>query len=120
MNPVSQESPNNGSEILDMQKEPNVATSMTTTATQAMQTAPKRSYAKRDKKAPAPTIASLTKDIETKNLEIEAIQADIEGLMAKRNELFLYESVGMGLMDIIADPEKAKLLARFVEESQAI
>ena len=106
MNPISQEN-SNSYENLDIAKEPNVVTP------------PKRTYTKRGNKtlAKAPTIASLTEEIEAKNLEIEAIQADINGLMAKRNELFLYESVGMGLMAIIADPEKAKLLVRFVEES---
>jgi len=113
MNPISQENPN-GSEDFEIGKEPNATTSTAT----AQSVPPKRTYTKREKKAP--TIATLTKEIEAKNLEIEAIQADIKGLMTKRNELFFLESVDMGLMAIVADPEKAKLLARFVKESQIL
>ena len=79
---------------------------------------PKRTYTKREKKVP--TIASLNEEIEAKNREIEAIQVEIKRLMAKRNELYIHESVDMGLMDIIADPEKARSLARFIEESNKI
>jgi len=77
--------------------------------------APKRSYTKREKKVP--TIASITEQIEAKHLEIESIQAEIEGLTVQRNELYISESAGLGLMEIMADPEKAKLLARFLQES---
>ena len=80
-------------------------------------TMPKRTYAKRGKTAH--TLASINELIEAKELEKEAIQAEIESLMVKRNELLFSESEGMGLIDLIADPEKAKWLARLVAESQA-
>ena len=81
----------------------------------AINAAPKRSYTKREKKAP--TIASFNEQIESKHLEIKAIQAEIEDLTVQRNELYISESAGLGLMEIVADPEKAKLLARFLAES---
>ena len=89
------------------------------TATQSSQQTqtpvPKRSYTKREKKAP--TIASFNEQIEAKHLEIKAIQAEIEDLTVQRNELYINESAGLGLMEIVADPEKAKLLTRFLVES---
>ena len=76
---------------------------------------PKRSYARRDKKAP--TFASVSELIEAKTLEIEAIQAEIEVLIIKRNELFFLESQEMGLMNVLIDPDKAKWLADIVNEA---
>jgi len=82
------------------------------TATEA---APKRTYAKREKKIP--TIASLNEQIAAKELEIGAKQAELEGLTAQRNELYFAESEGMGLINLLADPEKAKWLADLVKQT---
>ena len=76
---------------------------------------PKRSYVRKDKKAPS--FASVSELIEAKTLEIEAIQAEIEVLITKRNELFFLESQEMGLMNILTDPDKAKWLADIVNEA---
>jgi hypothetical protein len=76
---------------------------------------PKRSYTRREKKAP--TFASVNELIEAREHEISAIQAEIEQLTAKRNELFFLESQEMGLINVISDPDKAKWLAGVVKES---
>ena len=76
---------------------------------------PRRSYVRRDKKAP--TFASVSELIEAKTLEIETIQAEIGALIVKRNELFFLESQEMGLMNILTDPDKAKWLADIVNEA---
>ena len=75
----------------------------------------KRSYIRKDKKSP--TFASINELIEAKNLEIEVIQTEIEGLTAKRNELFFLESQEMGLMNILSDPDKTKWLTDIVKEA---
>ena len=69
------------------------------------------------KEIKAPTFASINELIEEKMLEIKAIQAEIDGLVIKRNELFFHESKGMGLIDLFSDPTKAKRLAELVEET---
>ena len=80
----------------------------------AEQVPPKRSYKKREAKTP--TIASLNEQIEAKKLQIEGIQAEIESLTAIRNGLYFDESELMGLIDIMADPNKAKWLAEKLAE----
>jgi len=70
---------------------------------------PKRSYTKREKAVP--TIAYYNEQIEAKKLVLQATQAEIDSLIAKRNELYFDESTMMGLIDLMADPEKAKWLA---------
>jgi len=74
----------------------------------------KRSYNRRERNTP--TIASLNAQIETKQREAEAIKAEIESLTAIRNELYFGESEMMGLIDMMADPDKAKWLAQKLEE----
>ena len=76
---------------------------------------PKRSYKQREKKAP--TIAFLNEQIKMKKLQQETIQAEIDDLTAKRNNLFVAESELLGLVEIMADPESASWLAKKVEES---
>jgi len=76
----------------------------------------KRAYNRKDK-SPS-TIASLNKKIEAKQLELKAIHAEIEILTIKRNELYVKESAGMGLLEMIADPEKAKWLAGMVKSGK--
>ena len=84
------------------------------TAETAVQTPPKRAYSKRESKVP--TIASLNRQIEAKKQQIEMIQAEIKSLTAKRNDLYFGESEMLGLIDVMADPDKAKWLAEKLEE----
>ena len=77
-------------------------------------TPPTRSYKRREPKAP--TIASLNEQIEAKKLQIEGIQAEIETLTKKRNGLYFDESEVLGLIEIMADPDKAKWLAEKLNE----
>jgi molecular chaperone GrpE (heat shock protein) len=74
----------------------------------------KRSYKKREVKSQ--TIATLNEQIEEKKRQIGVIQAEIETLTAQRNNLYFDESEMMGLIDIMADPEKAMWLAEKLEE----
>jgi len=83
----------------------------------AQATPPKRSYKQREKKTP--TIAHLNEQIKMKKLQQESLQAEIDELTAKRNNLFVAESELLGLMEIMADPESASWLAKKVEESNA-
>ena len=76
--------------------------------------AAKKSYTKRIRRPP--TIASLNEEIEQKRHELEEKQIEIDTLIAKRNELYVINSETMGLIDIIADPEKAEWLAKLVRE----
>ena len=76
---------------------------------------PKRSYTRKEKTAL--TFASVNELIEVKERDIAVIQAEIEQLTAKRNELFFLESQEMGLIHVISDPDKAKWLAGVVKES---
>jgi len=75
-------------------------------------TPPKRSYKKRE----ATTIATLNEQIEAKKRQIGVIQSEIETLTAQRNKLYFGESEMMGLIDVMADPDKAKWLAEKLEE----
>jgi len=75
----------------------------------------KRSYKPREKKEL--TIAALNEQINKKKQQQESIQADIDDLTAKRNTLFVAESELLGLMDVLADPERAAWLAKKVDES---
>ena len=75
----------------------------------------RKAYTRRQIKPP--TVASVSETIEAKKQEIEAIKAEIDGLTAQRNELFILESEGMGLINIMADPEKAMRLAMLLSES---
>jgi uncharacterized protein HemX len=79
-----------------------------------VQTPPKRTYSKRESKTQ--TIASLNKQIEAKMQQIDKIQAEIENLTAKRNDLYFGESEMLGLIDLMADPDKARWLAEKLEE----
>jgi len=79
------------------------------------QSPPKRSYTPR--KSNQPTIASLNEQIQRKKLQQETLQADIDELTARRNTLFVAESELLGLMDVLADPERAAWLAKKVDES---
>ena len=79
------------------------------------QNPPKRSYTPREKKQP--TIASLNEQIQKKKAQQEAIQAEIDDLTAKRNSLFVAESELLGLMEVLADPERVAWLAKKVNES---
>ena len=74
--------------------------------------APKRSYAKREKRSP--TMAYYNEQIAKKEQEIEKAKAEIINLTEKRNGLFFDESAMIGLIDLMADPEKAKWLAEKV------
>lgn len=76
---------------------------------------PRRSYVRKERKAL--TYASVSELIEARLSEIEAIQAEIEGLIVKRNELFFLESQEMGLLNVLSDPSKAKWLADMVKEA---
>jgi len=78
----------------------------------------KRSYKKREPNAL--TIASMNEKIKEREYKMEALQEEIEDLTAKRNELFFSESEMMGLINLMADPEKAAWLAKVVEESNKI
>jgi len=78
---------------------------------------PRKQPTKRERKAP--TIASYNEQIEAKQRAIEALQADIKAITAKRNALFVLESEMLGLMDILADPESAEWLASKVKETNA-
>ena len=100
MNTYGLENENKSTEILNNKSEPET---------------PKRAYTRKDKKAL--TSASVDELIEARKLDIEAIQAEIEGLIIKRNELFFLESQKMGLMNILSDPNKAKWLADMVKEA---
>ena len=75
----------------------------------------KRAYTRKDKKSL--TFASVSELIEAKGREIEAIQAEIESLAVKRNELLFLESQEMGLINIFTDSEKFMRLAELVKES---
>jgi hypothetical protein len=44
------------------------------------------------------------------------IQSEIESLTEKRNNVYFGESEMMGLIDVMADPDKAKWLAEKLEE----
>ena len=77
--------------------------------------AARKAYTRKQPKPP--TVASVSETIEAKKQEIEAIKAEIDGLTARRNELFILESEGMGLISIMADPEKAMRLAMLLAES---
>ena len=79
------------------------------------QAPPKRSYSPRTSKQP--TIATLNEQIQRKKAQQEALQADIDDLTAKRNSLFVAESEILGLMELLADPERAAWLAKKVDES---
>ena len=79
------------------------------------QAPPKRTYKPRDGKNPS--IASLNEQIKKKKLQQEALQADIDELTTKRNFLFVAESEMLGLMEVLADPEKAAWLAKQVQAS---
>jgi len=74
----------------------------------------KRPYKKRDPKVP--TIASLNEQIEAKKRQIEIILAEIESLTERRNNVFFGASEMIGLIDIMADPKKAKWLAEKLDE----
>lgn len=78
-------------------------------------TQPKRSYSPR--KTNQPTIASLNEQIQRKKAQQEALQGEIDDLTMKRNTLFVAESELLGLMDVLADPERAAWLAKKVDES---
>lgn len=83
-------------------------------ANEAAAAPPKRAYKRRESKVP--TIASLNGQIEAKKRQIEMIQAEIQTLTAKRNDLYFGESEMLGLIDIMADPDKANWLAEKLEE----
>ena len=79
---------------------------------------PKRTYNKRQNQTP--TLTSINDLIEVKRREKEALQAEIEKLITKRNELFFNESEGLGLIGLMTDPEKAKWLADIIKESTVL
>jgi len=79
------------------------------------QAPPKRSYSPRV--SGKQTIASLNEQIQRKKAQQETLQADIDDLTAKRNSLFVAESELLGLMEVMADPERAAWLAKKVDES---
>lgn len=116
MNPDNNEVFDTEPTFTEKETEMTTETQITTAAQPVMQPAPlKRPYRRRETKTP--TIASLNEQIRIKELEVEAVQAEITGLTAKRNDLFFNESELMGLISLMADPEKSKWLAKKVEES---
>ena len=81
----------------------------------ATQKAQRKTYTKKSQQPQ--TLASINALIESKEHEIEAIQGEIEVLTTKRNELYFSESEGMGLINLVADPDKAAWLAKLIKEA---
>lgn len=75
---------------------------------------PKRPHGKRERKLP--TIASINALIAEKEKNIKTIQVELESLTARLNALYLAEFTSLGLLDLVADPEMAALLALKVKE----
>lgn len=77
--------------------------------------APKRVYTRKDRKAL--TFVDVNALIHAKTQEIENIEAEIAGLITKRNELFFLESQEMGIVHMMQDPNSANRLAGLIKES---
>ncbi|MCL1842621.1 MAG: hypothetical protein FWF79_02290 [Defluviitaleaceae bacterium] len=100
MNPSDSELENNKTIVENTEKKPEPS---------------KRTYTRKDKRVL--TFADVTAVIQEKAQEIANIQNEIEGLIAKRNELFFLESQEMGIVSMMQDPNSASRLAGLIKES---
>ena len=80
--------------------------------------ADKEGKTRRTQRRKTETVASLNEAIEKQKQFIKNEESTLQVLITKRNELYVAESEGLGLMQIIADPQKASLLASLLQQAR--
>ena len=96
--------------------ETDIGTDTNTKTKRQNKRADKEGKTRRTQRRKTETVASLNEAIEKQKQFIKSEESTLQVLITKRNELYVAESEGLGLMQIIADPQKASLLANLLQQ----